>query len=79
MEVPRSFNELLSDKQANFGSLGDELRGIELGNNCLQHLGGGRGGEGRRGERKGTQQVLHTNRSTHGCELDLVQHKSYGV
>ena len=52
MEVPRSFNELLSDKQANFGSLGDELRGIELGNNCLQHLGGG-GGEGRGGEGRG--------------------------
>ena len=52
MEVPRSVNELFSDKQADLGSLSDELGGIELGNNCLQDLGEGRGGEGR-GEGRG--------------------------
>ena len=43
MEVPRSVNELFSDKQADLGSLSDELGGIELGNNCLQDLGRGEG------------------------------------
>ena len=54
MEVSCSFNELFSDKQTDFGSLSDELRGIELGNNCLQNLGReGRGGEGGEGGREG--------------------------
>ena len=56
MEVPRSVNELFSDKQADLGSLSDELGGIELGNNCLQDLGRGEGrgeGEGRGREGRG--------------------------
>ena len=59
MEVPRSLNELFSDQQADLGSLSDELGGIELGNNCLQDLGGG---EGRGGEGRGTAHmcVVHS-------------------
>ena len=63
MEVPRSVNELFSDKQADLGSLSDELGGIELGNNCLQDLGRGEGrGEGRGGEGEGAHVCSSTLR-----------------
>ena len=48
MEVSCSLNELLPHKETDLGPLSNELRGIELGNNCLQDL--VRGGEGRGGE-----------------------------
>ena len=38
VEIPGPLDQLLPDQHADLGSLGDELRGVELGHDGLEHL-----------------------------------------